>query len=476
MKIKSSDPNVNMQIGYPEWYGNYTGDWLLKGVDGALGCNLYSTVPLLYQLVQIRCDAITALPFKIKDGQGKELFWSDLFPETDFAELLWLTEASWLLHGRAFWEITRNRYGIIKGVKFINPYSMTVAYSKGVYTFNQVLSDGTERKFVNDENVGRYEMVYFREYNPTDDIQPGKGAAEVGGISALLMREIVRFPQSYLQGGATPVTLLGFENLSPEQVGRVETWIQNAFSTVRSYGKRILGLSDTKVTPTVLTPPLKQTVLPELETIARKSLITAIRVPESMIYGNAANFATAQEDRKSFYEDTVEPHANNKLASVFNRMFLHPYGRQHGRGALTCKFDKDSMSLFQDDEKDRLDKAQSLRNIGMPLVMALDVAGIEITEEQRTELETFVDETPTVSEAPAEQAKADKSQFEEDLERWQRKAAKAVKAGKSANVPFESDKIPAFLKAAIEPWLEAVESAEDLARVFETAMDWRGYP
>jgi hypothetical protein len=53
-----------------------------------------------------------------------------------------------------------------------------------------------------------------------------------------------------------------------------------------------------------------------------------------------------------------------------------------------------------------------------------------------------------------------------ELDKWKRKATNAIKAGKSASVDFESDKIPAELKASILKKLSEVKTEEDIRLIF----------
>jgi hypothetical protein len=53
-----------------------------------------------------------------------------------------------------------------------------------------------------------------------------------------------------------------------------------------------------------------------------------------------------------------------------------------------------------------------------------------------------------------------------ELAQWQRKATKALKAGKSANVPFDAFTIPADMQASIRANLSEATTPEDIMAIF----------
>jgi len=66
--------------------------------------------------------------------------------------------------------------------------------------------------------------------------------------------------------------------------------------------------------------------------------------------------------------------------------------------------------------------------------------------------------------------------FKTDLDKWRKKAIKSMKAGKGARVNFSSPNIPGTLKASLAGALEAVDNVAAVQRLFESALNWRGYP
>lgn len=457
MAIINTNASVKAETFFPDWFNAFSDG--LENVDSAE--ELYNSVALYRQCLKLRCDAISGVPYVLTDKRGEEVLWSDLFPGQSLASLIWKTEAAFLLTGKAFWEIGRNAFGKAGALRFINPYAVNIQYTNWVLRFHDMNSGAV---FYNDTLNRTYQVVYFAEYNPRDDLMPGKGDAQVAGVSAMLMREIIRYPESYLSGGAMPVTLLGVKDAAPGETERVASWVRTAGSRFGSFWQRILGIEAGSVVPQTLTPPVKDLDLSALRDLAWQDIIAAFGVPDSMVRSSAANYATAVNDRKSFYEDRVKPRAE-KFADVINEQLLKPMGHD-------LRFEVEKLSLFQDDQESRLAAFTALREGGYPIVMASDVVGIELTQDQRDELETYIDETPTITTPPPSSRK---SEIQEELERWQRMAEKRVKAGKAIRA-FESEVIPLSLKASIEGALDKAQTVDDVKSVFAFAAEWEDYP
>ena len=278
----------------PGWVEMLTSD----GVPDSVA-TLYKRVPIFFRAVQLRCDALASVPVKIYKGEDNEVDWP--YP-TKLGELLWRWEASCLLAGAAFGEIITNKTGYRKDIRYRNPFDMTVKYDKGIITFKQNSSGAS---WANDLNAGKYEMVYISEYDPSQDILPGVGAGIASKIDAKLLYAIGKFPEMYFEGGAMPVTLLGIDTNDRNEIERVQNWFKRSATTIKN-AFRVMGMRAGSITATTLTPPLKDLAFPELDTIAKKNIAMAFGIKQTLLDSEAANYATAQEDRLSFYEDTIK--------------------------------------------------------------------------------------------------------------------------------------------------------------------------
>ena len=444
--------NYKTITNIPGWMEALTSD----GVPDSVA-TLYKRVPIFFRAVQLRCDALSGVPIAIYRGEDTEVDWP--YP-TKLGDLLWRWEASCLLSGAAFGEVIANKSGYRKDVKYRNPFDMTIKYDKGILNFKQS-SSGVS--WNNDLNAGKYEMVYVSEYDPSQDILPGVGAGIASKIDAKLLYAISKFPEMYFEGGAMPVTLLGVDTNDKSEIERVQNWFRKSATAIKN-AFRVMGMRAGSITATTLTPPLKELVFPELDKIAKDNIAIAFGIKQTLLQSEAANYATAQEDRLSFYEDTIKPRAR-LYQDALNTQLL-------ARDGLRLEFKFNELDIFQEDEGARAELLNKLTTAGMPIELALQLAGYELTDEQAAMLEAHQEQLDEREDMPAS-VLADEQDAE--LRRWQRMAEKRIKEGKELR-EFESRVIEPSLHGAISGALESAKTAEDVKRVFDSVITWRNYP
>lgn len=441
--------SVKTITSVPGWVDLLTSDGVPDSVS-----TLYKYVPLLFRAVQLRCDALSSVPVNIYKGEENEVDWP--YP-TKLGNLIWQWEASNLLAGAAYGEIVTNKSGFRKDIKYRNPFDMTVKYDKGIIDFKQN-SSGVMWK--NDLNTGKYEMVYIHEYDPTQDILPGVGAGKASTTDAKLLYSISKFPEMYFEGGAMPVTLLGIDSNDRNEIERIQNWFRRSATAIKN-AFRVMGVKSGSITPVTLTPPLKDLSFPELSEMARNNIAMAFGIKQTLLDSEAANYATAQEDRLAFYEDTIKPRAR-LFEDALNEQLL-------ARDGLRLEFRFNEMDIFQEDEGDRAELLNKLTSAGLPIEVALELAGYELTDEQAARLNSHQEQlNERVDREPVDEK-------EVELRKWQKFAEKRVKEGKGLR-EFESSLIEPSLHGAISGALENVKSVDEIKRIFDSVIEWRVYP
>lgn len=437
--------NIKSVTEIPYWFTRLTDD----GVPDD-NISLFRKVPYFYRAVRLRCDALSSVPIKVYKGEN-EIEWP--YP-TQISDLVWRWEASLLLKGAAYGEIVANKSGYKKDVQFRNPFDMYVEYRDGVLTIKQNQSGVV---WHNNIFTGEYEMVYMAEYDPAQDVLPGIGSGSASNTDAKLLFALSKFPEAYFEGGAMPVTVVGVDTTDESEIKRTESFFKKAATGLKNAFK-VLGIRSGSIDVKTITPPMKDLAMPEIGEQAKHNISVAFGIPKTMLDSEAANYATAVEDRKGFYEETLKPRARMYEAAL-NEQLLD-------RDDMRLEFAFDELDLFQDDENKRADRLLSFVQAGLPTRLAIDLAGIDMTEEQAAML---------AEEASDNGGQSGPDAVEQELGRWMRMAEKRIKDNKSLR-EFETDVIPDSMKAAIEGALETVGSVEDVRSVFNIAKEWREYP
>ena len=416
----------------------------------------YSLVPLIFRCLRLRCDALVSAPVVVENKRGNAVDWPYLVSPK---RLFWGVQASMLMRGAAFIQKRANQLGGTADLYLLNPYSTAVTYNAAgvnfIYSGTNAAGESVSQTFTQ-ENI-----IYIREYNPTDDIYPGPSAVGVALNDAALLRYIGRFGAKFFEQGAMPLTLVSVDSMDDRETERVTSWFKNFGTTIanawRSFGTRA------KLDIKTITSPLNTLALPELTAQARANIALAFGIPQTMLE-DAANYATAKEHRLSFYQETVAPAGDIIMEYVNEQLFK-------SRG-MTAHFDFESLDIYQEDEANRSSSLQALINAGLPLRLAMEILGYELTEEQEAELEEAEAEpAPAPVIVPQAEQTPDEDPMQEEIAKWQRKALKAYKAGKSPAVKFESDIIPDEMHAEIDAALATAQDEDAIKAAFHIMHD-----
>jgi len=186
-----------------------------------------------------------------------------------------------------------------------------------------------------------------------------------------------------------------------------------------------------------------------------------------------ATYSNARELREMFTEQKLIPLWRADAAKL-NTSLLPDFTRT--RNAFV-EFDITNVRALQEDENEKYTRLalavgnkpwltvnEARTEIGYdPIEGGDDMA--EPEPEPQPVPEQLQEEQPT-EESEAQELEETPSSKVVDLDKWRRKAIKAVKAGRSAVVKFESNHISPVLMAAITGALETAQTPDDVQRVF----------
>ncbi len=405
----------------------------------------FALVPLIYRAVYLRCNALTSIPFRLMFGD-REKNWDDIFV-TPFKSLLWKTEASLLLCGSGYWlkmDTSKKRMG----AQWLNPYTVNVKATQRKTDDGAVIVEKTFTQRVGKDTFGPWtsdEVVHFLTFNPANDIERGLSSADVALGAGKTLYYLRSFSSQFFENGAMPVTILGLDiNAGPDDIERTRNFFERMTTGIRRAFGVIALRGDVK--PSTITPDLNTLDMPNVRNQAVQDIAWAFGIPETMLT-DAANYATAVEHRRSFYEETIVPSAEN-LADIINTQFLNGTG-------LSIEVHPEELDIFQEDENQRSVSLLNLVSAGVPLEAAFDILGFEVSEESMALMRN------------QEEAPAAIDTMSEDLRKWKRKSIKNFEKKGTADVDFQSELIPEADYKRIRYQLQSCKSKDDIANVFD---------
>lgn len=420
-----------MNLLHPEWLGR------LKSADAVTTITAaYEKVPPLYRAVELRASAIGTIPAKLyKDDI--EVDWPFV---QNLGTLLQNTERSLLLYGAAYWlRVYKGR--TLTGFRVLNPRFVTVMPDANATVINPLENVRFQWGGSNDfASWTLDDIVYFREPSVRDEITPGLAPASVALQSAQLGHYRTRFVSHFFEGGAQPVTIMNLpEAMDESEFQRFRTEMRSSISNVFNAFKMIFMRSpDIKIEQ--LTPPINSLMLPELYQEAITSISMVLGVPRTMLEASAANYATADSDRQSFWRETVIPRLS-MLQQTINEQVFYPLRHE-------LNFTPEALDVMQTDEAARAGSLLQLVQAGVPLRGAMEILGYDGIDEA---LGTVIDVTasspaPTADEIIVPDNAVDAEVATKRKAEWgllAKKIERRIKAGKSAICTFESDVITA---------------------------------
>ncbi len=458
----------------------------------------YASAVWAYRCVKLRADAVAGVPLVLLDRDGAPIedhplltLLRDVNPKTmNLGDLLRATEAAYNIWGVAYWLKVRAGQGVgsrSKGVKWLvwlNPQTVEaiVDPQRGVIGYKQTI--GSQTRTYAPEDV-----IVFRNFDPLDDL---------GGLSPLsvALSEInaelnaARFVAAFFANDARPAGLLTTEQpLQESDMERTRSWWSRLFGGVRNKWKT--GIAGGGLRWQTITFPPSDLALKDLRAEDRRAICAVFGVPPGMAGAwEATTYATAREQKASFYEDTILPQLEY-LAEVLNWSLLSHYPDLSARGARLA-WDLDSIAALRETATDKARRLTMLFEAGV--ITRNEVrAGLGMTalpaeedgfvfelapkkEVARSGLEPEKDEEGEAEPALLPQGSQPLPSSErrkalcDELKRWERFALRRVRDGTPLR-PFKSTLIPAELWMQIAGRLGKAQAPEDVFEVFGEALE-----
>jgi HK97 family phage portal protein len=426
----------------------------------------YKDVPWLKRGVDGRANTLSRLPYAILRS-GDEIEPSSL-PFRLTPMHLNQIEADLILYGCSYLFKGKNQFNRIPTLRRLHPTTMRPDYD----------NNGELRKFERSIQGQRMpieldEVMYVWLPNRESETGPGTADAFSALLAAGLLHNADVFGGVFFEHGAiipTIINIEGYESHPKAEQERVKStfkrlWsgVKNAFSIIPVGGK---------VTATPLMQPLKDLVLPELTDKKREDIATALGVPQTLLFSNAANYATARQDDIHFYDKTIIPDAM-LIEEPLNTQLYETFG-------LEFKFQPEKLEIYQALEAEKAEKLNGMLDRGVITINEYrDQMNMEPLE-ARIEVPALPDPPlpgPPHAGGGSQSEVEEVTPFKTALGKWRRMAVKRYKEGKPHKaLTFETEDIPKTLQAAIRGTLKAIAEVDEVGGVFEAVLGWEGYP
>lgn len=452
----------------------------------ATALELYEVIPWLHRGVNARVNALAGMPMAIHEDNedGTELDREDWPVDFNLKALVAALYKDYIIFARAYAFINKNLLG---GVANSDGDALELRrYQPETICPVENPEQGITgwKRTVGGKTIDIPKELLANWYKPPVRTETGYDVSDV--MVALAAAGVIRasdlYAASHFEHGGVNTTLIWDEAsngaMQEQDKKRLESWFERAVSGVRNAFKyRVVSGKFGSLT---LGYPMKDLIVPELTNSKREDIATALGVPQSIMFSNAANFATAYQDDLHFYDKTIIPDGT-ALTEVLNEFLYHPLGYH-------LALHPERMELYQRIETD---KAQSLKTLVDGKIWTRREARLatdkpELPAEDDPEYDDFAEkpkaETPPVVQAPATQPPPmaddmEDSEFEGEMKRWRTKALNRWNEGKLHKaLDFTSEVIPQTLVASIKGALEACKSKDQIRDVFANAQLWSSYP
>lgn len=444
----------------------------VSGGQSTKTTELYSVIPAIYRGVWLRAGAVSSMPFNLYRMKGKG---SDK-PVTDqpiynslikaFRAAMWQEEASLCVYGKSFHSKDTNAVGRNITPHWLLPTTIKVEYDQNGIT-------GFERRIPMKNGAYQIihldvkEVIYTRLPSLVDEMAAGVAPVSVAAAAAGVLKNTQAFIEQYFGRGAIKATLLTVEgNPSPAELTRLEAWWKRFFKGIKSAWETVAVRATVK--PVVIGEGISDLHNKELTDAQREEVALALGVPMTMLFANAANYATSHQDTLNFYNNTVLPQCA-LIAETWNEQLFREMG-------IELWFEPERLEVYQTAE---LEKAQNLKALaGEKAIITVNEAREQLGYKPLDEevLNPPPPPKPTNPDDPNPPPNDDTPQepptkFIDDLTLWERKAVKRWKEKETAAVGFVSEYISPELKAWIADGLHHATSLDAVRDAFKVSPD-----
>lgn len=298
-----------------------------------------------YRAAQIRANAVAGVPIQVFDERTGEIDLEHplnrIFNDAG-SDIIRKTELSLSIWGESFIEIARSAFGNNYSLKWMNPIAVSMDVgANGIQDFVYSPNDNSGESII----LYPDEVVFMHYFNPRDDLR-GLSPMEIALDSIGVGSAVTEHAHSFFSNGAVISGIVSVPGAMDDQIDAIERKWRRVVSGVSNFFKTMFIGGNATYTPFGAAP--KDLAMPELSREARRDICAAFGVPP-VIAGawEAANYATAEEQRKSLYTETILPELDF-IADNLNREFVSRFFSD-----VYIEFDTTQIRVLRENEQTR---------------------------------------------------------------------------------------------------------------------------
>ena len=314
-------------------YPDEAWNWISGGPDvpgkDKQAKHYYSRVAAVYRVANMSAEAIASIPFVILDSSGEDWDKSDdwknkigFMPHPK--ELFRLWRLSLFMTCSAYGFMEGNR--VIKDLRYIVPTTITpvISASAGLEAFKRSINNEvTEYKSVLDGGP----IFYMHRMDHTTEIKPTKHTEFEALMSSagILYNSDAHIKRFFERGGIKPTMLMLKGMTTKENAQKIEKlWDKVVRGFSNSLGKIFQGMDkDSGLEPVVIGDGIDNLKDSAIHKQAIEDIAIAAGMPMSLLLANSANYATAQVEKATWFNNSVVPWAD-WMAEVLNEQLFKP--------------------------------------------------------------------------------------------------------------------------------------------------------
>lgn len=347
---------------------NFAWAWTPSAIGSQAEARAWRGVGHLRRSVELRANAVATCPrYWYRKGSEKTVPEESLPWGRGFGGLLRSFESSLCIHGAAY----AQKGNAKDPLKWLTSGSIAVKKAPqgaaSPFVFERYV-DGRKVADLTPE-----ELVYVWGLDPFKEFGTSEPLVRTALTDAGIVFNISQYAASFFERGAIGSKILSVLNMTnPDEKVRLKKWwervalgIRNAFATEVFQGGQ--------VTVTDLSTSARDLAMPELSQQAKEAIATTMGIPYSMLFSDAASYATASQDEKTFYAQTVVPQLQ-LFEGALNAQFFEPLG-------FELWFAPEESAAMRVEAATLATSVQTFSGAGLPLDVAIITAGVELDVE-----------------------------------------------------------------------------------------------